>query len=119
LTGRFPDEILVVNFDFKKKRFLENHWKKGIQPWLPPDLEDIQVQYKPLFSEITSTFYFMELNQTIPQFNQDPYGCFGNLKKKKLRRDPYHTEIPYLQLSYCPRLYPLLNVCQNSVNKKV
>ena len=43
------------------------------------------------------------------QFQLDPYGCFGTLHRKRLKRDPFHRSVPYP--AGCPELKDLFNYC--------
>lgn len=43
------------------------------------------------------------------QFQEDPYGCLGSLRRKKLGRDPFHRTIPYP--NGCPEIEGLFTYC--------
>ena len=44
------------------------------------------------------------------QFQGDPYGCAGSLRRKKLGRDPFHRTIPYP--NGCPEIEGLFKYCE-------
>lgn len=43
------------------------------------------------------------------QFQEDPYGCLGSLRRKKLGRDPFHRTIPYP--NGCPEIEGVFRYC--------
>ncbi|CAA6674992.1 unnamed protein product [Spirodela intermedia] len=43
------------------------------------------------------------------QFQEDPFGCSGALRRKRLRRDPFHRSVPYP--AGCPELRGLFDYC--------
>mmetsp|Transcript_23578 Transcript_23578/g.23772 ORF Transcript_23578/g.23772 Transcript_23578/m.23772 type:complete len:345 (+) Transcript_23578:206-1240(+) len=105
ITGRYPDRVSVVGFDFKSHRFSDLHRKAigfpekkfvyyGIRPDHPFDHKQATVGEK----------------TAIHSFIEDMYGCSTPaLVHKRHARDPFSRTIPYS--SGCPDLEELLTWC--------
>lgn len=103
LTGEYPDNVTVVSYDFKERRFAELHRsalgfpKKRFffvgTPGVP------SAQKKAEEGEA----------RTREQFELDPYGCTGSLHEKRQKRDPFARTLPYPD--GCPEIRPLFEYC--------
>ncbi|KAN0061142.1 hypothetical protein ACQY0O_006877 [Thecaphora frezii] len=111
-TGFYPDRITVVGYGFKKARFEELHAKavrwdtkgfvKGGGPTfqyigIDDESDDVQLQYQG------------EKVKAYQLFEKDRYGCHGNLKAKRIQRNPTRRFHPYF--SSAPEIADLLNWC--------
>jgi len=107
ITGAFPKHITVVSFTFKQKRFEEIHavalrWPAGRFTYIGVD-------------PTASTGFDLEKSQrgelqnSVKPFQDDPYGCHGLLKMKRLDRNPFFRTAPY-PLS-CPEMQDILSWC--------
>ncbi|ONK57658.1 uncharacterized protein A4U43_C09F2750 [Asparagus officinalis] len=103
LTGTYPQNITVVSYDFKEQRFSHLHRSAIGFPEqrfsffgtpAPPKSRDGATQGEAIARA---------------QFQLDPYGCFGTLHRKRLKRDPFHRTVPYP--AGCPELRDLFNYC--------
>lgn len=106
MTGNYPNQISVVGFEFKRKRFEDIHRHSIGYPveqfhyiGIDPTDED------PARAE-------GELNNSVKPFEKDLYGCHGTLKQKKMNRNPFRRRHPYA--ASCPILAPLLNYCPSN-----
>lgn len=107
VTGRYPEHVTVVGFDFKQRRFEQLH-RAAIK--FPAD----RFSYIGLRPDDEHFDYdrakFVEQHYSIDEFKQDPYGCNSSiLLQKKVDRNPFHYGIPY-SLS-CPELQGVLAWC--------
>uniref|UniRef100_A0A7N0TPL8 DUF218 domain-containing protein n=1 Tax=Kalanchoe fedtschenkoi TaxID=63787 RepID=A0A7N0TPL8_KALFE len=104
LTGSYPQNITVVSYDFKEDRFTHLHRSA------------IGFPEGRFFYSGTPTLLMSKSAATKgeavvkAQFEQDPYGCFGSLRRKKSGRDPFHRSIPYP--NGCPELKGLFRHCR-------
>lgn len=111
LTGRYPREITVVGFEFKRDRFISLHRRAlrfpkqrfhyvGIDPPSPDGLRG------GLSARERSTAH--------GPFASDPYGCNTRiLYQKREQRNPYLRFHPYPQ--GCPHLHTIFNYCGGSI----
>ena len=104
LTGRIPQSVTVVGYEFKRQRFEVNHLCALRYPanqfkyeGLPAASLERETQSE--ISEITVR----------KQFEKDPYGCVGVLGNKRQERDPFKTGQPYVLSN--PDLANLFNHC--------
>nr|DAD39974.1 TPA_asm: hypothetical protein HUJ06_014297 [Nelumbo nucifera] len=103
LTGVYPHNITVVSYDFKEQRFAHLHrFAIGF-----PE-ERFFFSGTPTSSTSKEAAVKGEA-MARAQFQEDPYGCLGSLRLKKLRRDPFHRSIPYP--NGCPELEGLFRYC--------
>lgn len=94
LHGKYPQRITVVGFEFKKKRFVDEHLKNallfkgpvvyiGNMPF-PKDADNERLRS-----------YFVELNESedrhaLRHFKKDWYGLKLPLSDKKMKRNPFN-----------------------------
>lgn len=93
----------VVSYDFKEERFAQLHRTALLFP-----------EGRFFFSGTPATPAAREAAlkgeaAVRSQFLEDPYGCLGSLRAKKLKRDPFHRIIPYPD--GCPELKGLFSYC--------
>ncbi|XVF64389.1 hypothetical protein PTKIN_Ptkin09bG0165500 [Pterospermum kingtungense] len=103
LTGTYPHNITVVSYDFKEERFAHLHRSAiGFPEW--------RFLYRGTPASLTSKEAALKGEASVrTQFEQDPYGCMGSLKRKKVGRDPFHRSIPYP--NGCPEIEGLFRYC--------
>eukprot|EP01018_Ginkgo_biloba_P019225 Gb_01467 [translate_table: standard] len=103
LTGSYPHNITVVSYDFKEERFAHIHRSALRFPAFrffyvgtpaSPSSAEAALKGEALVRE---------------QFQEDPYGCSGSLRMKRIGRDPFHRSIPYP--NGCPELEGLFDYC--------
>lgn len=93
----------VVSYDFKEDRFVRLH-RSAIR--FPGE----RFFYTGTPASSTSIVAATNGEELVKaQFEQDPYGCLGSLKRKKLGRDPFHRSVPYPQK--CPEIRGLFRYC--------
>ncbi|KAK8681865.1 hypothetical protein V6N13_054264 [Hibiscus sabdariffa] len=103
LTGTYPENITVVSYDFKEERFANLH-RSAI------GFPESRFFYTGTPVSSTSKEAALKGEASVrAQFQQDPYGCIGSLKKKKVGRDPFHRSIPYP--NGCPEIEGLFRYC--------
>ncbi|KAG6508064.1 hypothetical protein ZIOFF_033421 [Zingiber officinale] len=103
LTGSYPQNITIISYDFKRERFAQLH--------------------RPAIGFPEGSFFYVgtptapgsqeaaEKGEALAraQFQEDPYGCFSTLHRKRLTRDPFHRFVPYPD--GCPELKGLFSYC--------
>ncbi|KAK9270895.1 hypothetical protein L1049_026481 [Liquidambar formosana] len=103
LTGTYPYNITVVSYDFKEDRFAHLH-RSAIR------FPEARFFYSGTPASSTSKEAAMKGEALVrAQFQEDPYGCLGSLRHKKVGRDPFHRSIPYP--SGCPEIEGLFTYC--------
>lgn len=123
VTNIYPAKITIIGYDFKKRRFLENHVKTIKYPL--ENVNYIGIDPDPVFNNNNNNYsneqlvsmrknFFKELNKlehenALQLFEKDPFGCGDKLMRKKIKRNPYNSIHPYYISN--PILYPLLNYC--------
>ncbi|RDX70217.1 hypothetical protein CR513_50562, partial [Mucuna pruriens] len=103
LTGTYPQNITVVSYDFKEKRFAQLH-RSAIRF---PESRFFYAGTPATSNARAGALKGEKLVRT--QFERDPYGCQGSLYHKKLKRDPFHRSIPYP--NGCPEIEALFRYC--------
>lgn len=103
LTGAYPQNITVVSYDFKEERFAHLH-RSAIK------FPEERFSYAGTPASPTSKQAAIKGETMVrSQFQMDPYGCLGSLRRKKLGRDPFHRTIPYP--NGCPEIQGLFRYC--------
>ncbi|KAJ1957114.1 hypothetical protein EC988_001001 [Linderina pennispora] len=103
ITGRYPDRITVVGFDFKRERFIELHRRAlnypkirfnyiGINP--PGSVESMAKGERANAYEL---------------FSKDLYGCSGRLREKREGRNPFRMSHGYRRS--CPEIAEFFDYC--------
>eukprot|EP00887_Chlorella_sp_A99_P007325 scaffold2.g7325.t1 len=100
LTGRFPDALTLVGYDFKRDRFQRLH-RQALR-W-PADR----------FSYVGTPALTEDAAEgearTAAAFEADPYGCSEELRAKRAARDPF--AVGGLGGERCPAIAELLDYC--------
>ncbi|EGV63253.1 hypothetical protein PSN45_004476 [Yamadazyma tenuis] len=97
ITSTYPKKITVTGFEFKRSRFVKNHFQQA----LGFPLENVKyIGNAPTPPKESEGNYFMELNQSehefaVKFFEVDLYGRKGSLQKKKLSRNPFNVSHDY------------------------
>ncbi|XP_031265858.1 uncharacterized protein C57A10.07 [Pistacia vera] len=103
LTGTYPHNITVVSYDFKEGRFSHLH-RSAI------GFPESRFFYSGTPASSTSREAALKGEAFVrSQFEEDPYGCSGSLRRKKVGRDPFHRAIPYPK--GCPEIEGLFRYC--------
>ncbi|EYU23827.1 hypothetical protein ABFS82_14G306700 [Erythranthe guttata] len=103
LTGTYPHNITVVGYDFKEERFVHLH-RSAIR------FPESSFFYSGTPSTQNSREAALKGEAMVrSQFQEDPYGCSGSLRHKKLGRDPFHRTVPYP--NGCPEIEGLFRYC--------
>ncbi|XP_052191330.1 uncharacterized protein C57A10.07-like [Diospyros lotus] len=103
LTGAYPHNITLISYDFKEERFAHLH-RSAIR------FPQARFLYRGTPASPTSREAAMKGEAFVrAQFQLDPYGCSGSLRRKKLGRDPFHRSIPYPH--GCPEIEGLFTYC--------
>ncbi|CAI9787065.1 unnamed protein product [Fraxinus pennsylvanica] len=102
LTGKYPKNITVVSYDFKEERFVRLHRSTIGFP-------ETRFLYSGTPSQNSREAALKGEALVRAQFQDDPYGCLGSLRRKKLGRDPFHRSIPYP--NGCPEIEGLFRYC--------
>ncbi|KAM0939909.1 hypothetical protein DsansV1_C19g0158361 [Dioscorea sansibarensis] len=103
LTGTYPQNITVISYDFKEERFAHLHR-------LAIGFPESRFFFHGTPTTEDSKEAAMKGEALVrSQFEEDPYGCLGSLHRKRLKRDPFHRDIPYP--NGCPELRGLFSYC--------
>jgi hypothetical protein len=102
ITGRYPDIIDVVGFGYKKDRFMNEH-RASIR------FPKHRFGYFSPKGQEENSYAEMDHQVTIPQFQEDPFGCSPPLSDKKKGRNPFSQKHLYSQI--CPEMISLLTMC--------
>lgn len=104
LTGHYPEHVSIVSYEFKQRRFVENH--REALSWPLAKLSFIGTP------ALTKEAIEGE-EKTRNLFKSDPYGCGSELGSKRSLRDPFaHGSYPP---DRCPAMASLLQYCGTSL----
>jgi len=108
ITGHYPDNITVISYALKQRRFRDLHRAAVSFP-------ESRFRFigTPLPSEKGVAQAEAGEAKTGDQFSRDPYGCGPELSTKRVERDPFFVGPPHA--SRCPDLASLLSYCGSSV----
>ncbi|EFJ08352.1 hypothetical protein SELMODRAFT_131690 [Selaginella moellendorffii] len=107
LTGQYPQNITVVSYHFKQHRFVALH-RSALKF---PRERFAYLGTLPAISTAAAAARGELFVQE--QFRKDPYGCIGQLREKRIKRDPFARLIPYP--AGCPEIANLFTYCGSSV----
>jgi len=102
LSGHYPEQVTVVSYTLKEERFRQLHRDALRFP---------EARFSFIGSDLPAAAVGALTGEarTVASFQQDPYGCTGELLQKKLRRDPFAVGPPHR--SRCPDMRGLLQHC--------
>ncbi|GAB4816506.1 hypothetical protein N2152v2_003552 [Parachlorella kessleri] len=100
LTGHYPDNILVVGYEFKRERFLQLHRAAVGFP---------QPRFEYVGTPALNKGALQGEAKTVAAFRKDPYGCGDDLSAKRATRDPFSHG--GMSRERCPALGELLDHC--------
>jgi len=107
LTGHYPSNVTVVSYDFKEQRFTKLHR-------LALRLPESQFSFVGVPISPTSQVAAMKGEEKVLEmFEEDPYGCKGDLRKKRINRDPFLRSLPYPV--GCPEMRGLFGYCGSEI----
>jgi hypothetical protein len=111
VTGRYPHDVKVVSFNFKRQRFTTVH-RRALRF---PSRRFTFVGVDPPGAEgRNAKLYAMERARTLGPFGADPYACNdSSLHGKRLDRNPQLLYHPYPQ--GCPEIRALFRYCGSGV----
>lgn len=108
VTGRYPEQISVVSFTFKQRRFETLHAPALQFPNSRFEYVGVDPPAETGFDLAASSQGELE-NAALP-FEEDPYGCHSPvLQEKRKARNPFSRTPPY-ELT-CPEMKALLHYC--------
>jgi len=108
ITGEYPEQITVVSFSFKRRRFETLHAPALRWPSEHFSYVGVDPPASTGFDLKRSTEG--ESKNAAAPFEGDPYGCHSTvLQEKRQSRNPFRRTPPY-ELS-CPEMKDLLNFC--------
>ena len=105
VSGRYPEKVTVVGFDFKGKRFTDYH-RLAIGF---PKSNFTYLGLHPQHSQFDHAKAARGEEETLRVFRNDKYGCSAGLSGKRDIRNPFRRTVPY-ELA-CPELKKLLYWC--------
>ena len=106
VAGDYPEAVDVVSFDFKERRFVDLHAPAIRFPRDAFHFEAVPVDGGSRFDAAAAA---EGEAAAAAAFEEDPYGCDGELHAKRRSRDPFHRGVPYGTV--CPELGGLLAHC--------
>ena len=106
VTGAYPVKVTVVGFDFKEKRFVDQH-RAAID--FPAENFQYVGLHPPEGSGFDSGVAAAGEGSVVAAYSADPYGCKHALADKRQLRNPFRRSIPYDEA--CPELHALVQWC--------
>ena len=115
LTGKYPEEVVVVGYEFKRRRFVDLH---RAATGYPP----FQMHYVglPAPDEIAAAEGEALVVKALKE--SGGYGCDGpsaQLQAKRARRDPFHHGVGDYGSGGCPEMRDLIGFCGGMTAKSV
>nr|XP_024378659.1 uncharacterized protein C57A10.07-like isoform X1 [Physcomitrium patens]PNR52128.1 hypothetical protein PHYPA_008502 [Physcomitrium patens] len=103
LTGHYPTNITVVSCDLKQRRIMDLH--RPALRFPESQFSFVGIQSSPTSKDAAIN----EESKVLNMFQEDPYGCRGELRKKRIYRDPFLRTPPYPV--GCPEMRGLFGYC--------
>ena len=108
ITGRYPDNISVVSFTFKRERFETLH--ANALRWSIDRFHFVGIDPPASTGFDLAASTEGEKNNSLLPFMTDPYGCHSDiLQQKRKDRNPFSRLAPY-ELT-CPEMKTVLHWC--------
>ncbi|KAH7912264.1 hypothetical protein BJ138DRAFT_808448 [Hygrophoropsis aurantiaca] len=108
-TGRYPDQITVVGYEMKRRRFMDLH-RRALRF---PEHRFHYVGIDPVGEENSAAAEEGEFKNGFTPYSVDSYGCHDYLLSKRRQRNIFARFHPYYTSS--PELRGLLNWCPSAV----
>lgn len=108
VTGAYPEKFIVIGFEFKRERFQDEH-RKAVR--FPKERFEYIGFPKP--TESIAEQLQLERSGTIPQFQNDPYGCEPPLSTKREERNFFQRQHSYE--TACPGMAGLFRACSKHI----
>uniref|UniRef100_A0A6T6N489 DUF218 domain-containing protein n=1 Tax=Timspurckia oligopyrenoides TaxID=708627 RepID=A0A6T6N489_9RHOD len=108
ITQRYPENITVISFSFKRARFQNIH---AVALRFPQERFHFEGVDPPGMNQVDKVG---EISNAAGPFMNDPYGCSNRiLVEKRLQRNPFRRIHSY-PLG-CPEIAPLFSLCDSKV----
>jgi len=121
-TSKYPKYITLISYPYKHYRFFNLHREALKYPknkfqfvGINHDLIDTDKPsdlFPESISEMPDDLPSFEVEHSINNFKEDPYGCKGVLLEKKIDRNPFKRNNPYSKS--CPELKEILEYCKTN-----
>ena len=110
MTAAYPRRIVVVGFDFKRRRFTDLH-RAAIRFPLER-FEYIGIDTPNMSDEERGAVERGEEEKSRKPFAADAFGCAAELSAKRMSRNPFRRSVPYGHSAQsCPHMKTLLHAC--------
>ena len=114
LTGRYPEHVHIVGFEFKRHRLSVQHMRALRYPldrvsYTGIDTDDSGGSESETFNADEARLG--EQRYAVALFNKNQFGCEPSLLRKRQSRNPFNQNIPYGRGESCRELGELIQFC--------